>query len=52
MTSWLRVRVESGPGAGDVFLLRPEDRAIAGRAPDCGMPIQDTSLSRKHLELA
>jgi hypothetical protein len=52
MASWLRVRVASGPGAGTELLLRPADRAIAGRGADCQMAIPDSGLSRKHLELA
>ncbi len=48
----MRLHVERGPNAGQVFELKAGERALAGRGRDCSLQLSDGRLSRRHFELA
>ena len=48
----LKLRIESGPSAGEVVEVSRPTPLIAGRAPECDLSIPDDGLSRRHLEIA
>jgi hypothetical protein len=52
MPGTLVLRVESGPAAGQDFDVASGAPVVGGRSPDCGLPISDPGLSRRHFELS